>query len=182
MKRCVWLAGFLIGCGSGAPDDPPGEPAIHLESPAFGEEQAIPRAHSCDGPNVSPPLAWSGVPDEARSLVLICEDPDAPLGTWCHWILYDVPPRIRELRQDLPTGVRIPLTPEGPAVRQGVNDFGNTGYGGPCPPSGTHRYVFHLYALDEPPVLPESPKRSQVLQAIRGHVVATGKLVGLYSR
>lgn len=182
MRRSIWLAGLLIGCGPGPSVDPPGAPALRLESSAFRDGQAIPRIYTCDGPNQSPPLTWSGVPESARSLALICDDPDAPLGTWSHWVLFDVPPTVTGLRAGLPQGARVVLAPEGPTVRQGTNDFGDPGYGGPCPPSGTHHYAFRLYALDQPPSLPESPKRARVLEAIRGHVVATGTLVGVYAR
>lgn len=182
MKWSVGIVGILVGCAPATPVIPVGEPAIRLESSAFQDGQAIPRVSTCDGPNKSPPLAWSGVPDSARSLVLICEDPDAPMGTWSHWVLFDIPPHVTNLPANLPQGARIPLAPDGPEVRQGTNDFGGLGYGGPCPPSGTHHYVFQLYALDAAPDLPDSPTRPQVLQAIRGHVVAAGQLVGVYSR
>lgn len=184
MKRYIGLTSLLVmvGCGSSSSIAPDGLPEIHLESSAFQDGQPIPAAYTCDGPNQSPPLAWRGVPNQAKSLVLICEDSDAPLGTWSHWVLWNLPPHLKELPAGLPKGSRISLTPDGPEARQGINDFGDPGYGGPCPPSGTHHYVFQLYALDEPPDLPESPKRARVLQAIREHVVATGRLVGLYSR
>jgi Raf kinase inhibitor-like YbhB/YbcL family protein len=156
--------------------------ALRLSSPAFGHEQAIPRGFTCEGEDRSPPLEWQGVPAEARSLVLLVVDPDAPdprapKRTFTHWVLYDVPSNARAL----PEGAgRIGL-PEG--CRQGVNDFGSIGYRGPCPPIGRHRYFFKLYALDVPSLnLTRGARRDEVEEAMRGHILGQTELMGLYQR
>ena len=150
---------------------------MNITSSAFGNEEKIPSRYTCDGRDLSPPLAWEKVPQKAESLVLICDDPDAPMGTWVHWVLYDLEPRL----SGLPEGVE-PV--EHPAVggTQGKNDFGRLGYGGPCPPSGTHRYFFKLYALDTTLNLPAGKTKSQVMKAIQGHVLDEAVLMGTYSR
>ena len=150
---------------------------LTLTSPDFTAGGAIPRRFTCEGDDVSPALAWSGVPAAAKSIVLIVDDPDAPdpkapKMTWVHWVLYDMPPQAT----GLPEGGR-PL-PSG--TREGLNDWGRHGYGGPCPPVGRHRYFFKLYALDK--VLPAlaRPTKAVVEQAMRGHVLAQAELVGTY--
>ena len=157
---------------------------IPLTSPAFEEGADIPRNYSCDGDDISPPLEWSGVPDQARSLVLICDDPDAPRGTWTHWVLYDLPSEATGLPEGLPTDetIRVESGGTGHEVRQGKNDFHRPGYGGPCPPSGTHRYFFRLYALDSTTGLEPGATRQQVERAMEGHVLAQGQLMGRYTR
>ena len=179
-----------IGCGGPAPlpSSPPGIPALHLNSPAFTEGETIPKAYTCDGADKSPPLQWSDIPQAARSLVLICDDPDAPAGTWSHWVVFNLPPDVTSLEEGI--AAELAAAPESrPAVKQslrttlqGKNDFGRIGYGGPCPPSGTHRYVFRLYAVDRGLDIPAGATRTQVLRAIEGHVVAEGKLTGKYAR
>ena len=146
---------------------------IKVESGAFSDGGAIPKQYTCDGRDLSPPLSWSGVPAGARSLVLICDDPDAPRGTWVHWVVFDLPPTTR----DLPEGI---ATPAGGV--QGTNDFRKTGYGGPCPPGGTHRYLFKLYALDTELKLAPGATKAQVETAMEGHVLEQGTLTGRYSR
>jgi Raf kinase inhibitor-like YbhB/YbcL family protein len=155
--------------------------SLKIESPAFAPNAAIPAVHTCEGGDVSPPLRFSGVPEGAKSLVLIMDDPDAPdpaapRMTWAHWVLYNLPPATGEL----PQGVAPGQLPEG--TRQGLNDWKRTGYGGPCPPIGAHRYFHKLYALDT--VLPDLGKASkaQVEQAMRGHVLAEAQLVGTYRK
>lgn len=150
-----------------------------LTSPAFAAGAEIPRRHTCQGGDLSVPLAWSGVPADARSLALIVEDPDAPdpaapLFTWVHWILYNLPPTISALDE----GVAIANLP--PGAREGENDWKRTGYSGPCPPIGRHRYVHRLYALDV--VLPElgAVTRTTLLNVMKGHVLAQAELVGTY--
>jgi Raf kinase inhibitor-like YbhB/YbcL family protein len=155
---------------------------IRLESAAFKDGGTIPKAHTCDGRGTSPPLAWSGVPEAARSLALIVEDPDAPGGTFTHWVLFDVPPGTKGLGEGIPPEGEVRLTPAGAAARQGRNDFGKLGYGGPCPPRGTHRYVFLLYALDAPLNLKPGATRDDLLRAMKGHILAEGRLMGRYSR
>jgi Raf kinase inhibitor-like YbhB/YbcL family protein len=146
---------------------------IQVKSSAFADGVAIPKTYTCDGREISPPLSWSGVPEKAKSLTLICDDPDAPMGTFTHWLIYNMSPQVKEL----PEG-RAP----GEGAREGKNDFKKTGYGGPCPPSGTHHYRFTLYALDTNVDLPAGATRDQVQKALKGHVLAKGRLVGTYSR
>ncbi len=179
-----------IGCSGSAPlpSAPPGLPALKLTSPAFTEGGTIPKAYTCDGADKSPPLQWSGIPEAARSLVLICDDPDAPAGTWSHWVVFNLPPDVTSLEEGI--AAELTAAPEPPpavkqalrATMQGKNDFGKIGYGGPCPPSGTHRYVFRLYAVDRSLDVPAGATRAEVLRAIEGHVVAEGKLTGKYAR
>jgi Raf kinase inhibitor-like YbhB/YbcL family protein len=151
---------------------------ILVTSPAFDAGEPIPARHTADGPDVSPPLQWSGVPGRARTLVLICDDPDAPMGSWAHWVLFNLPAHVTGLPENvLPAG----NAPQG--ARQGVNDFGHVGYGGPAPPTGRpHRYSFKLSALDTELSLPAGACRKDVLQAMEGHVVGEGQLVGTYQR
>jgi hypothetical protein len=151
--------------------------AIRVESSAFSEGGAIPRQHTCDGRDSSPPLSWSGVPEAAKSLALICDDPDAPGKTWVHWVLYNLPAATRALPEGVPPGKTLS---EGGA--QGTNDFRKLGYGGPCPPGGTHRYLFKLFALDREVALSPGATKDELLRAMEGHVLAEGKLTGKYSR
>ncbi len=177
------------GCGDAAlPAVDPAASRLRLTSAAFPEGGTIPREFTCDGPNRSPPLEWTGVPESARSLVLLCDDPDAPAGVWSHWVLYDLSPRITSLDPGISPDVMPTLEPKivvkQPRLffEQGMNDFGKIGYGGPCPPSGSHRYVFRLYALDQITNLAPGANRATVLRAIEGHVVAAGELMGKYGR
>lgn len=152
--------------------------AFELTSPAFPPGGAIPQAHTCDGADRSPPLRWSGAPADTKSFALVLDDPDAPAGIWVHWVLYGVAGTAREL----PPGVAPRERVAGVGV-QGVNDFGNVGYGGPCPPRGpAHRYSFTLYALDADPGLPPGRTKAQLERAIRGHILGRAELTGLYER
>lgn len=147
---------------------------ITLRSRAFGEQDTVPKEYSHDAGDVSPPLEWSGVPDDAVELVLVCDDPDAPVGTFTHWLLAAIPPETEGLEAgDLP-----------PEAVQGRNDFGGLGYGGPHPPEGAspHRYVFRLMALSEPSGLPEGFAAEDVDDATEDKVLATGTLTGRYGR
>jgi len=173
------------------PAEDPARRTIQLHSPAFADGGMIPKTFTCDGADRSPPLEWSGVPAQARSLVLICDDPDAPLGTWSHWVVFNLAHQVRALNEGIPSeetiAPAVAETPESadgkpPQARQGTNDFGKIGYGGPCPPGGTHRYFFRLYALDIQLDLGSSATRSQVLKAIEGHILAEGRLIGKYKR
>jgi hypothetical protein len=153
--------------------------SLNLTSPAFGHKGSIPSKHTCDDVDRSPPLTWSGVPASARSLVLIVDDPDAPdpaapRMTWVHWVLYNLPPKdggLAEAVATLPAG-----------TREGLNDWKRTGYGGPCPPIGRHRYFHKLYALDT--VLPDlgRPTKSQLEKAMQGHILAQAELIGTYRK
>src|SRR5690606_3351890 len=151
--------------------------ALQVMSDAFAEDQQIPSIYTCDGRNISPPLRWSGVPAEAQTLALVVDDPDAPSGLFTHWRVYDLPPGAT----GLPEGVPQQETVDG-GGRQGRNDFGRIGYGGPCPPSGSHRYVFTVYALDAPLDLPPGATRRQLFDAMDGHIIAEGRLIGRYQR
>ncbi len=146
--------------------------AIQIYAYAFHEGNMIPRKYTCDGENISPSLGWSGVPDEAQSLVLIAEDPDAPSGTWVHWILFDIPARLVILDEGV-KGIGV----------SGTNDFGKSGYGGPCPPRGkTHPYYFKLYALDNLLNLKPGARKAEVEKAMHGHILAEGQMMGKYAR
>jgi len=149
-----------------------------LTSQAFTQGSPIPRQHTADGPGLSPPLSWTAPPDATVSLCLVVEDPDAPGGTWCHWLVYDMPAGARSLAQGT---LRVRNLPDG--SRQGVNDFGRLGWGGPSPPPGpAHRYVLRLLALDVRLGLPGSERRDRVLGAAAGHVLAETRLIGTYGR
>jgi len=150
---------------------------IKLTSTAFQDGGLIPARYTCDGPNVSPPLSWSGLPPGTKSLALVCEDPDAPGKTWTHWVVYGIPPTTMQLAEGI---VHEETLSNG--GKQGKNDFGKIGYGGPCPPSGTHRYFFKLSALDSEISLEPGATKDQLLGAIDGHVLAQGELMGKYKR
>lgn len=154
-----------------------GAGAMQVRSPAFADGDAIPVRYSCQGEDISPPLSWDGVPPGARSLALICDDPDAPMGAWVHWVAFDIPPELRALEEGVPAAERV----EGRA-RQGMNDFGKVGYGGPCPPAGTHRYFFRLYALDKKLGFKGGVTKARLLKEMKGHVLAEGTLVGTYRK
>jgi Raf kinase inhibitor-like YbhB/YbcL family protein len=152
--------------------------SIELTSTAFQEGQTIPKQYTGDGRDLSPPLKWGDPPAGTRSLALIVEDPDAPRGTFTHWVLFNLPAEARELGEGVPPK---PTLPDG--AMQGINDFGKVGYGGPSPPPGKpHRYVFKLYALDTPLDLGPGATRQQLLQAMDGHVLDEGQLMGRYGR
>lgn len=150
---------------------------IKLTSTAFQDGGLIPARYTCDGPNVSPPLSWSGLPPGTKSLALVCEDPDAPGKTWTHWVVYGIPPTTMQMAEGI---VHEETLSNG--GKQGKNDFGKVGYGGPCPPSGTHRYFFKLSALDSETSLEPGATKDQLLGAIDGHVFAQGELMGKYKR
>ncbi len=187
------LALAFAGCWHSEPEgvDDPSRLTMTLLSPAFAEGESIPREFTCDGAGISPPLDWSGVPPAARGLALICDDPDAPMGTFSHWVVVDLPTDVKGLKGGVPAEAVVPaesMVSTGESkpkagARQGKNDFGKFGYGGPCPPSGTHRYFFRIYALDAAVGSDTaSPTRSDVLKAIKGHILAEGRLMGRYAR
>jgi hypothetical protein len=150
---------------------------MNLKSTAFTANGMIPSLYTCDGQDISPDLSWDAPPTGTQSLALIVDDPDAPGQIFVHWVLYDLPPEIHQL----PKGLPAEPTLSGGGV-QGKNDFGNLGYGGPCPPSGIHRYFFRLYALDRELELKSGATKAQLEAAINGHIIATAELVGRYSR
>jgi Raf kinase inhibitor-like YbhB/YbcL family protein len=142
---------------------------IKITSPAFKNNAPIPKKYTCDGDDINPPLKLEGLPDEAKSIVLMIDDPDAPMGTWDHWIVWNIPP-MGEIAENVVPGV------------EGMNDFQRQSYGGPCPPSGTHRYFFKVYALKEKLDLDTNSRKSNVEKAMEGKILAKGELIGLYNR
>ena len=153
---------------------------LSLTSTAFKEGGAIPVKHTCDGADLSPPLEWGGVPQGTVAFALVADDPDAPAGTWVHWVLYDVPATATALPENV-TQVAAPQELAG--ALQGRNDFRRLGYGGPCPPPGpAHRYFFKLYALASELGLKPGASKLDVERAIKGHVLATAQLMGTYAR
>lgn len=168
---CLLVGGLLVGFSAGAPADP----TLAVSSSAFASNGPIPRKYSCQGDNVSPPLAWTGVPAQARSLALIMDDPDAPRGRWVHWVVYNLPAKTTQLTEDTK---KEPIVVGG--GQQGRNSFGKYGYGGPCPPPGTtHHYHFKLYALDNS-IGFNSAQAPALEQAMKGHILAQAELVGTY--
>jgi len=151
---------------------------LELSSTAFAEGKTIPSRHTGDGPDLSPELKWSDPPEGTESFALICEDPDAPRGTWTHWVVFNIPGKARALSEGVP---RQPALGDGTV--QGTNDFGKIGYGGPAPPPGKpHRYFFRIYAVDSLLELPKGARKEQVIAALRGHMLAEGQLMGTYGR
>lgn len=168
------LAGFtgsLNGCSHSL--GPSGPATIRLTSSAFTDGGNLPAPYTCGGAGESPPLAWSNLPANTKSLAITCLDPDAPAGTFTHWLVYEMSPTT--------TSVSEGAAPAG--ARQGMNDFGNVGYGAPCPPAGgPHHYVFTIYALDNSPDVKEGASKNDLLAAIQGHILAQGQITGMYGR
>jgi Raf kinase inhibitor-like YbhB/YbcL family protein len=150
---------------------------FRLTSSAFQEGQAIPSTYTCEGQDTSPPLAWTDPPAGTKSFALINDDPDAPGKTWVHWVVYNLPSSVRRLPETVPSDQEL-----SDGTRQGLTDFGRTGYGGPCPPSGTHRYFFKLYALDSLVPLSSGATKQRLEEAMQGHVLAQAQLMGTYRR
>jgi len=150
---------------------------LQISSPAFSEGHMIPRQYTCDGADISPALSWSGVPEGTRSLALVCDDPDAPMGTWVHWVLFNIDPGQSGLPEQVPSEAEVLG-----GARHGTNDFRRLGYGGPCPPGGTHRYFFRLYALDRMLDLESGATKAQLEAAMQGHILAQAQLMGKYRR
>lgn len=152
--------------------------ALQLTTSAFPAEGAIPKKFTCEGPDLSPPLSWSGAPPGTQSFALILEDPDAPAGTWVHWVLYDLPANTKDLAEGVPKEAQLSN-----GARQGRNDFRKIGYGGPCPPPGKpHRYFFKLYALDKMLDLKAGASKVEAESAMKGHILAQAQLMGRYGR
>jgi Raf kinase inhibitor-like YbhB/YbcL family protein len=181
MKRrkggpALGLMVFILALGAIAMGG--GAMALELRSTAFNHQGQIPQVHTCDGSDISPYLSWNDPPSGTLSLALICDDPDAPKGTWVHWVLYGIAPEARELAQGAGGADQKPQ-----GALQGKNDFGRLGYGGPCPPPGRpHRYFFKLYALDIRLDLQPGMTKAQLLKAMEGHILEQSELVGLYAR
>ncbi len=151
---------------------------MELRSSAFQNGGDIPRKHTCDGTDLSPPLRWENPPAGTKSLALIADDPDAPVGTWVHWVIYDMPTATTELAEGAPVTETLAN-----GAKQGINDFRKVGYGGPCPPPGpAHRYFFKLYALDKETNLKPRSTKQQLLDTIKGHILAEAQLMGRYKR
>ncbi len=173
---------FFCSCEDGREADNRAEGGKEMEeikitSSAFDQGGPIPSKYTCDGANVSPPLRWTGVPEGTVSIAIISDDPDAPMGTWVHWVLYNLPGQTKELAQDFPPDETLP-----DGTRQGITDFGSTGYGGPCPPSGTHRYFFKIYAMDNKIDIVSVINKKDLVKAMEGHILAQGQLMGKYKR
>jgi Raf kinase inhibitor-like YbhB/YbcL family protein len=156
-------------------------PQLTLTSPSFRNNQPMPAKFSCEGEDASPALKWEGAPAGTKSFALICDDPDAPGGTWVHWVVYAIPAAATELLESV---AKIDAVAALGGLKQGMNDFGRVGYGGPCPPRGhgAHHYHFRLYALDAELNLAPRVKRQQLDAAIKGHILAQTELVGAYQR
>jgi len=152
--------------------------ALDLKSRAFNNNGYIPQKYTCIGEDISPPLQWGGAPSKVKSFALICDDPDAPMGSWVHWVMFNIPANIANLEEGV-----LPENLTSKGIICGINDFGRIGYGGPCPPSGpAHGYFFKLYALDTLLSLKEGAVKQQVLSAIAGHILSQAELIGLFRR
>jgi Raf kinase inhibitor-like YbhB/YbcL family protein len=165
----IILFDILLLAHIGEANHAQGEGNMRISSPDFRNNGMMPGKFTCDGENVNPCLVIEGIPQAARSLALVVDDPDAPMGTWVHWVVYDMP-LLSRIEQDAVQG------------RQGTNDFGKGNYGGPCPPSGTHRYFFKLYALDTVLGLKEGLSKKELERSMQGHILEKAELVGLYKR
>lgn len=154
------------------------ETAMQIKSSAFENNGTIPKKYTCDGADVSPPLSWTKAPTGTKSIALISDDPDAPMGTWVHWVLYGMSPDATSLSENVPKEKEV-LN----GARQGITDFRRIGYGGPCPPKGpAHRYFFKIYALDIELNLPAGATKKEVENAMKGHILSQGELIGKYGR
>lgn len=187
LNRIAWfaalVAALLVSCKKA--EKPPetaergaADMALVLTSSAFADGAAIPRKFTCDGEDVSPPLTWAGIPEGTKSLALICDDPDAPMGTWVHWVVWGIPPSAPGLPEAVPPDSVLPG-----GIKQGLNSWPRTGYGGPCPPPGDpHRYYLKLYALNADLTLPATANKAGLEHAMKGLIIAETKLMGVYSR
>lgn len=162
------FAALLMGAGGAI---------MELKSQAFQTGDIIPPQYTCDGQDISPPLSWSDPPAGTTSFALISDDPDAPMGTWVHWVIWNIPASARAFEENTPQTASLPN-----GAKQGTTDFHRVGYGGPCPPSGTHRYFFKLYALDTTLNLPSSATKKDLEKAMHGHILAQTELMGKYRR
>jgi Raf kinase inhibitor-like YbhB/YbcL family protein len=150
---------------------------IQITSPVFEDGGAIPEKYTCDDLDISPPIEWTDVPEGTKTLAIVCDDPDAPMKTWIHWIIFNIPGDVTHLPENVPPEKELAN-----GARQGMNDFHKVGYGGPCPPSGMHRYFFKIYALDTALDLPPGVSKSHLMIAMEGHVLAEAHLMGTYTR
>jgi len=173
---------FLSGCqkeknNSESPDVPADKMTIIVYSPVFEDGGMIPAKYTADGDNISPPLEWKDIPEGTKSIALICDDPDAPGKTWVHWVMWNIPPDENGLAENV-----RPIATLSDGAKQGISDFKRTGYGGPAPPSGTHRYYFKIYALDISLNIPDNSTKSDLLKAMEGDILGEGQLMGKYKR
>lgn len=151
---------------------------LTITTTAFAAGGEIPKKYTCDGPDMSPALSWTGLPANTQALALIADDPDAPSGTWTHWVVWDIPLKAMGLGENM---LKAKTLPDG--TRQGMTDFRKVGYGGPCPPPGkAHRYFFRLYAVDTKIDLPAGARRQELEEAMKGHVLAKAEVMGTYGR
>lgn len=189
-KFCLLLiaALFLLACRSETSSNnvQPSNQAVggkkmemKVTSKAFQDGGMIPPQYTCTGANISPPLAWGAVPEQSKSLALVIDDPDAPSKTFVHWVAFNIPANVKEMPENIPAQETLNCFGQG---KQGTNDFKKLGYGGPCPPSGTHHYYFKLYALDTELTLDSSATKDQLLKAMEGHVLGEGQLMGRYQK
>lgn len=177
---CLFAAMIVLSAFWPSPSRAEGEDGqIRVSSPAFRDGDMIPKKYTCDGEDASPPLQFSGVPAGTKSLVLICDDPDAPVGTWTHWVLFNLPPDTKTLAEKIPASATLPS-----GAIHGQNSWGGRkiGYGGPCPPSGTHRYYFKVYALDVKLDLHAGTTKKHLVKAMKRHIIGQGELMGTYKR
>ncbi len=151
--------------------------AFELTSTAFANSDPIPMKYTCDDQDISPPLQWEDPPEGTRSFALICDDPDAPVGTWVHWVIYNLPRSTLSLPEAVPSDADLP-----DGGRHGQNSWGRSGYGGPCPPGGTHCYFFKLYALDAELELAAGASKDELLRVMEGHILTSTETMGVYSR
>jgi Raf kinase inhibitor-like YbhB/YbcL family protein len=176
-KYFVFIVLIVIVCGFVAIVEGDKQMTIKITSSAFKEGDMIPAKYTCDGKNISPPLKWERTPKNTQSFALISDDPDAPIGVWVHWVMWNIPPEVNELAEGIPVVKELQN-----GSKQGVSDSMQNGYDGPCPPSGTHRYYFKVYALDTMLDLPANSKKKDLLDAMKNHIIAEGSLMGKYQR
>lgn len=169
------VLGFVVGVFISTLVATAGAADFKITSTAFGEGAKVPALYTCDGQDISPPLAWSGAPEGTKAFALIMDDPDAPGGTWVHWVIYNIPADTASLPQGVPTDATL----ESGAL-QGTNSWNRTGYGGPCPPSGSHRYYFKLYALSEPLDLKSGANKRKLIKAMKGKVLGQVELMARF--
>ncbi len=188
MKVLIFILTFLFFCGctkqntdiknqEKQPIEERSQKNMKITSQSFKEGELMPEKYTCDGANISPQLTFSDIPANTKSLAIISDDPDAPAGDWVHWVIYNIPPTINELKENFPRDKELK-----DGTKQGKNDFGKIGYDGPCPPGGIHRYYFKLYALDIVLEKDYGLTKKELLKAMEGHIIAETSLMGKYKR
>ena len=172
-RKRFWILLLLVFMACG-----PNAFSLEIKSSAFEDGGYIAAKYTCESVNISPPLAWGGIPENTKSFALICDDPDAPFGTWVHWVIFNIPPTVMYLEENAVARGKLPA-----GAKEGINDFQKIGYGGPCPPRGKpHRYFFKLYALDTVLSLERGATKKDLINAMQGHIIAQAQIVGLYKR